>query len=74
MNATDRHTLADIQADRDSASKMTAICPVCERDGRKVHAQHLQATRRQPCQFLGFQGWCVDCQVAFPLETAQLTL
>lgn len=71
---TDRYSIADIQADNTEAETMTATCPVCARDGRKVHAQHLQATRTRPCQFLGFQGWCVDCQLAFDLETAQLAL
>ena len=70
----DRHSVEAIQADGATAAKMSATCPVCERDGRKVVAQHWQATRSRPCQFLGFQGFCVDCQLSFGLETAQLTL
>jgi hypothetical protein len=52
---------------------MTAVCPLCE-GTTKVIANHRQATRREPCQFLGVQGLCVPCQLAFPIESAQLTL
>lgn len=73
MNA-DRLTIADIERDRATASSMRAACPVCDRPDRKVLAQHHQATRKRPCQFLCFQGWCVDCQTAFDLDAVQLTL
>lgn len=65
MSATttnDRPTFEAIQRDKDTAAGLTTVCPQCGA-AAKVLAQHHQATRTQPCQFLGFEGFCVSCQL-----------
>ena len=71
---TREQQLAAWQARQDEAASMHASCPICGSDHTKVTAQHRQATRTEPCTFLGFQGVCIPCQMAFPIEGAQLTL
>jgi hypothetical protein len=67
-STTDRLTFDEIQRDKVAAARMTAVCPYCAGTA-KVLAQHHQATRAQPCQFLGFEGFCVTCQLGgIPVE------
>lgn len=67
------HTIEELQAIHAEAATMSATCPICS--GRaKVTAGVHQATRREPARFLGFQGLCIPCQMAFPIEDAQLAL
>ena len=71
---TREQQLADWQARQDEAASMHVQCPICGSDHTKVDAAHKQATRSEPCKFLGFQGVCIPCQMAFPIEDAQLVL
>jgi hypothetical protein len=74
QNGTHIHTIDEFEAIRAEAVSMSSACPICERTGRKVHEQVKQATRREPAIFLCFQGFCVDCQMSFPIDNAQMAL
>jgi hypothetical protein len=67
---------AQWQALRDEAAGMRGTCSVCGTSGCKVVANFMQATRREPCRFLGFQGVCTNhfLSMAFDIEASQLTL
>lgn len=67
------HTIDDIKAAQAEAATMSAHCPLCGGRGR-VREQIRQATRREPARLLCFQGFCVPCQMSFPLDSAQLAL
>lgn len=43
-------------------------CPLCETEGCRVRPVFLQATRWEGVEFLGFQGFCPECRMAFPVE------
>lgn len=67
-------TVADLDAVRAEAATMTTSCPLCGASDVKVREQVKQATRREPAILLGFQGFCVACQVSVPADTVQFTL
>jgi hypothetical protein len=66
-------TIEELQAIHAEAATMTASCPICSGNA-KVMAAVRQATRQEPARFLGFDGFCVPCQMAFPIDNAQLAL
>jgi hypothetical protein len=69
------HSVEEIQALKAQAATMTTTCPACGCSGRKVMEQIKQATRQEPAIFLGFEGYCVDCQLGgLPVDHAQLML
>lgn len=53
---------------REEAKTMTAECPCCGGQDRPVRACFKQATRATPVTFLGFEGWCVPCQIPFKID------
>ena len=71
-------TIEELEAIHAEAASMSAACPICSGQSM-VRAQVKQATLREgvggePAKFLGFQAWCVPCQMAHPVESAQLTI
>lgn len=56
-----------------SESDLHAKCPTCETDCGVLES-HLQATRQEPMRSLGYQGFCPDCQMAFKVDSAQMSI
>lgn len=50
-------TVYEIQANQDAAVDMGLDCPRCGASAR-LDAAHHQATRTEPCRFLGVQLYC----------------